>query len=228
MSCFRVKCKVIKMSNEIRCLLCSGSVAYQDEDTFMFFEHLRLDHEVRCGQDWVLGGSLMDWNKREQVMHDIINITNDTSREELLSITDCEELRALEYHRKQRHIDKPSVILNVSGEEEDVSVTSSMVPDPSFSSEDSDASESEQTLSEETGDLISSAVSSQDYEAEDERSRTSLNNDVSELVNNEEDSTNSNYESADETLQETIDLNQTKAPVPLKASTPDRARKDNS
>ena len=55
-------------SNKIHCILCKGSVAFENGDSQRFSDHLKFDHEVTDGLEWVLAGSVVTSETRQRVL----------------------------------------------------------------------------------------------------------------------------------------------------------------
>ena len=55
-------------TKRIHCVLCNGVIAYDRNNSERFSEHLKVDHEVSEGLDWVVAGSLISLETRQRVM----------------------------------------------------------------------------------------------------------------------------------------------------------------
>ena len=101
---------------KIHCILCNGSVAYEGDAT-RFNDHLRMDHEVTQGFEWVLGGSLLDPWKRETILRAIPNenVIQDVNND-ILGDLDADDNNAIEEENKaaaQTSNDKLKVVLSI-------------------------------------------------------------------------------------------------------------------
>jgi len=103
---------------KIHCLLCQGSVAYINNDSSRFNEHLKIDHEVNNNQDWVFAGSIIDSFRREKILEAIMASTYCSQRTEIsetLVNNDKENRR----EAKKNSAETTKVILNIDISEEE-------------------------------------------------------------------------------------------------------------
>ena len=56
-------------AKKIHCVLCNGVVAFDKSSPERFSEHLRFDHEVSEGLDWVVAGSLISVETSQRAQH---------------------------------------------------------------------------------------------------------------------------------------------------------------
>jgi len=103
---------------KIHCLLCQGSVAYINNDSSRFNEHLKIDHEVNNNQDWVFAGSIIDSFRREKILEAIMASTYCSQRTEIsetLVNSDKENRR----EARKNSAETTKVILNIDISEEE-------------------------------------------------------------------------------------------------------------
>ena len=55
-------------TKKIHCVLCNGVVAFDKNSPERFSDHLKFDHEVQEGLDWVVAGSLISVETRQRVL----------------------------------------------------------------------------------------------------------------------------------------------------------------
>ena len=55
-------------TKKIHCVLCNGVIAFDKTNSERFYEHIKFDHEVTEGLDWVVAGSLISVDTRLRVL----------------------------------------------------------------------------------------------------------------------------------------------------------------
>ena len=75
----------------IQCFLCSARILYQRDDTVALLDHLRSEHSVDSGEDYLIAGCLMNQEEREAIVNVVKDRQPDTEGEDDVPIEAYEE-----------------------------------------------------------------------------------------------------------------------------------------